>query len=150
MLDEDLILINFVAKDKEELLEKMASIMTQKGLVKKTYIRSILEREKTFPTGLPADGFGIAIPHTYPDHVEETAMVVATLKDPIRFHVMGSPDNEIDVKIVFMLAVKDPNKQIQLLKNLMNIFQDREALQNLIDSNDKKEVLNLLSKYLNI
>jgi Phosphoenolpyruvate-dependent sugar phosphotransferase system, EIIA 2. len=77
-------------------------------------------------------------------------MVVATLKDPIRFHVMGSPDNEIDVKIVFMLAVKDPNKQIQLLKNLMNIFQDREALQNLIDSNDKKEVLNLLSKYLNI
>ncbi len=58
---------------------------------------------------------------------------------------MGNPEEQIDVKLVFMLAIKDPDLQINILKQLVSIFQDKQILVKLTDFQEKNE----LAHYLN-
>ena len=64
LLKEKLIFIDVEAKDREEAIGKMAKELYKKGYVKESYINAILDREKVFPTGLPTEEVGVAIPHT--------------------------------------------------------------------------------------
>ena len=50
---------------------------------------------------------------------------------------MGNPEEQIDVKLVFMLAIKDPDLQINILKQLVSIFQDKQILVKLTDFQEK-------------
>jgi PTS system galactitol-specific IIA component len=43
------------------------------------------------------------------------------------------------------LAVKDPNSQVQLLKNLMAVFQNKELLLQIRNAASKREVSSLLN-----
>lgn len=60
---------------------------------------------------------------------------------------MGTDDTEIDVKVVFMLAVKEPQEQLQLLEKLMTIFQDKNILNNIVDLSEES-VSDLLNSKL--
>lgn len=40
----------------------------------------------------------------------------------------GEKEDKVDVKIIFMLAMKDGNAQVTLLKKLMGVIQDDELL----------------------
>lgn len=46
-LDESLILTDLEVTDKEELLKMMGTNLMEKGLVKESFIKAIIEREKT-------------------------------------------------------------------------------------------------------
>lgn len=63
--------------------------------------------------------------------------------------MMGTDDTEIDVKVVFMLAVKEPQEQLQLLEKLMTIFQDKNILNNIVDLSEES-VSDLLNSKLKI
>ena len=56
LLYKELILMDYESKDCEGLLKSLASILQEKGYVKDSYIRGVLEREKVFPTGLNQRG----------------------------------------------------------------------------------------------
>ena len=62
-------------KDKFETLEAMGKLMVEKGFVKESYIEAVQEREKVFPTGLPMEALGVAIPHTDSIHVNKKAVM---------------------------------------------------------------------------
>lgn len=134
----------------EEVLKTVGSLLFSNGYVHDSFIRAILEREEIHPTGLPTKGFGIAIPHTDPEHVVQTRVAVATVKETVSFSMMGNPDVKIPVKIIFMLAVKDPKQQPELLKKLMALFQNEELLQEIGNTQDKQKVNDLLTYYFSL
>ncbi len=144
MLDKELIYLDLEAKDREDLLSQLSDILYEKGYVKSSFKQAILDREKVFPTGLPTLGVKVALPHTDPEHVLKPAILVSTLKKPIKFKEMGSGVNDIDVEMVFMLAVKDPAYQVKLLQKLISIFSKENVLLSLKECEDAQCVYNIL------
>jgi galactitol PTS system EIIA component len=144
MLDQDLIFLNVEAKKSEDVIIMMGKVMQAKNYVKDDYIDEVLKREKSLPTGLDTKDMHVAIPHTDSRHVNKSSIGIAILKHPVQFNMMVDPDKRLDIDIVFLLAVKDPNSQVKLLKSLMSVFQNRQLLSNLKLAKSKKKVIELL------
>src|SRR5690606_25252813 len=88
-LDKELALINIDAASKEEVLELLGNKLLDKGFVKEGIVASVLQREASYPTGLPTQPHGVAIPHTDGDMVNESKIAFASLKNPVGFTAMG-------------------------------------------------------------
>lgn len=132
-------------QNSNDVIKELGGIFLESDLVKETYINAVLEREQTMPTGLNTGTINVAIPHTDSEHVNESALALATLKKPVKFRLMDDPTKEVDVEIVFLLAVKDPMEQLGLLRKLMSIFQDDKLIykmKNAQDDHSLNEILN--------
>lgn len=148
VLSEELILLNLEVQNQVDALSKMAKNLEELGFVKNSYKQAVIEREKIFPTGLQGSEIGIAIPHTDAIHVNQQSISVAVLNQPVEFIHMGSEDQKVSVKIVFMLAIEKADSQLEMLQKLINLIQQEEVLQQIIKSEPRKEVLDLLRKKL--
>lgn len=150
IIDPSLMEIDIDLDTKEDVLQKMASNLVREGYVNETYIEAILKREKAFPTGISTEGLGVAIPHTDIEHVIRPAVAVATLKEPVKFFSMEDPETEVDVKIVFMLAITEPEFQLDILRKLVSLFQNKEMLIELSKVEDAEEMAVVLDRVIDI
>lgn len=148
LLHEDLVILDFEAENKEDLLIKLSGYLREKGYVKESYTEGILKREEIYPTGLNTEGVKVAIPHTDAIHVEKAGILVATLKKPVVFKEMGDGQNDVEAKMIFMLAVKNPSHQVTTLSKLMSIFSDKDKLVSVYNSKSGKEVVEKLSEVM--
>ncbi|ARA98345.1 MULTISPECIES: PTS sugar transporter subunit IIA [Geobacillus] len=148
--DESLILYDLEAETNEEVLTKMARNLASKHLVKESYILAVIERERAFPTGLPTQGISVAIPHTDIQHVNQKAISVAILKQPVEFGVMGENDQTTPVQIVFMLAMDEAHAQPTLLQKLMQLIQDEQALKYILMEKNKVKLKHWIRERLGI
>lgn len=140
----DLIALNLEVKNKEEVISELGKRMLKSGYVKNTYIDAVLEREKTLPTGLDIGEMCVAIPHTDSKHVNESNVAVAVLNNPVEFNNMIDPSKKVEVRIVFLLAINNPDSQVTLLSKLMSVFQNVNLLKQIRDSSTTEEVAKLL------
>lgn len=145
LLDEDLIFFDVEASNWQEVLKYLSCYLLKKGYVKDSFYNALIEREKKFPTGLPTDGIKVAIPHADPVHVIKNGIAIALLKKPVLFREMGKFEGEVECDIVFMLAIKNPDEQIKVLQNFMNIFMDSNLLMKIKNAKTKKEIIDLIS-----
>lgn len=149
LLRKELVNVNLEASTKEDLLRKLANEFLDEGLVKPSFPQAILDREAVYPTGLPAVAFDIAIPHCAASNVNETSMAVATLAHPVEFQQMGSAEITLHPEVVFMLAIQDPDKQLETLQKIMAVIQDRELLENIRAAKNADELYGLLAPKVN-
>lgn len=127
----------------------MSEILIEKGYVKESFTKGILDREEMFPTGLDTEGvIKVAIPHTDAKHVITPAILIAKLKKPIVFKEMGSDTNEVKVSLIFMLALHSHEEQLETLNKLMNVFSSGEILKGIYESKLSCEVLERLNTVL--
>lgn len=143
--DQHLCLFNIEAKTKEEILTTMARMLFSHGIVKQDYLDGILQREKQYPTGLLINSVGFAIPHTDSSKVNQSQICFASLKNPIIFSGMTDDKEQIPVKFIFMLAMKQPHEQIENLQNLIGLFQNDEQIKLL----EKCQSINEFTSILN-
>lgn len=127
-IEEDLVFIDLEAATKEEALQLMGTRLAAGGFVKEGFIDSVMEREKNYPTGLPTEPFGVAIPHTDGDMVHESRIAFASLKNPVQFLMMGTDDKLVDVKLIFMLALNNPEDQLETLQKLIELIQNPDMV----------------------
>ncbi len=139
-IDEKLILVKEKFDSRQEIITKLGGLLFENGFVKDTYTQAVLHREITYPTGLPARVAGVAIPHTDTEHVLKPAIAIATLEKPVTFYMMGSPDVEIQAEIVIMLAIHDAKLVIPVLRKIIFILEDDEALLKMKNAITKTEI----------
>nr|UWI48891.1 PTS sugar transporter subunit IIA [Clostridioides difficile] len=144
-MNVDLISLGLEANDYESIIRELGNKMYQKEYVKNTYVNAVLEREKTLPTGLNIGEMCVAIPHTDSQHVNESNVAVGILKNPVKFNSMIDPTDKLNVELVFLLAVKNPDSQVKLLKDLMSVFQNIKLLRDIKEASTKEEVAELLN-----
>ncbi|MCC0701946.1 MULTISPECIES: PTS sugar transporter subunit IIA [unclassified Clostridioides] len=144
-MNVDLISLDLEANDYESIIRELGNKMYQKKYVKNTYINAVLKREKTLPTGLNIGEMCVAIPHTDSQHVNESNVAVGILKNSVKFNSMIDPTDKLDVELVFLLAVKNPDSQVKLLKDLMSVFQNIKLLRDIKNASTKEEVAELLN-----
>lgn len=145
-LDERLIFLDRNENSMEALLETAGDAFVQADAARKGYGRALIRREKAFPTGLDAGIFGIAIPHTKSSWVLRNTVGIFVLRDPVKFIKMGTENEEISVKLAFILAVKQDSDHIKRLKRIMAILQDEKLLQEIAELENKREIIELIQR----
>lgn len=138
--------IRLDVSDYEGVMQHLGATLIKEGYAKKSYVEALISREKEYPTGLNVDGFGVAIPHTDIQHVIRGGIAIGILKNPVTFIQMGSDDEEVDVQIIFMLAVANPNEHIENLQKIITIIQDKEILIKLSKVSDSKEIIEIIKQ----
>ena len=129
MLRKELIRLDVEAKTAEEALRIMAGLFVESGVAKPSYPDAIVAREAQYPTELPATAFDIAVPHTFAEHVNE-------------------PEITLHPRLLFMLAITDPKDQIKLLRKIMKLIQNPEALNQIREAGDVDEVYSIVNPQL--
>ncbi|MDN6195701.1 MAG: PTS sugar transporter subunit IIA [Tetragenococcus koreensis] len=144
-INKDLLFLDLEVNSQEDLLLYMAKELNRHENVNEEFIKKVIEREKKFPTGLQIEEIGVAIPHSDVEYVNEPAVALAVLKNPINFYSMEDGKKIIPINVVFMLAVDDGNKQLKLLQEIMGLIQSKETLKNIIEADTKEEILELIA-----
>jgi len=144
MLSSELVKVGLAVVDREGAIRFLAGLLEKGGYVKRSFQEAVLERERTFPTGLPTGEINVAIPHADSVHVLRSAIAVAVLAEPVKFHQMGDPEMLLDVDIVMVLAIQDPKAVVPFLQKACTMFQDQKLLADLKASTQPQEVVGLL------
>ena len=150
LLEESFIIPQLQVKTSDEVITAMAERLCTGGAVCDEYAADTIARERAHPTGLPTRPFAIAFPHADAIGVFESALSVANLVTPVKFKNMGDPDEDLDVKLVIMLANKSPEEQIETLRSLAAIFGQSEKLVELKALTEPGEVVTWLKHELHI
>lgn len=144
-MKEDLIFINESYKDCFEFLENISERLLSYGYVKESFKDAIIEREKIFPTGLPVEPIGVAIPHCNSEHVNEAGIVLVKFKDDVKFTSMEG-EGDVNVKIAFVLLVKEKEKQVPLLQKLMEVISNSDILMKIYNENDNEKLIKIMKE----
>jgi len=115
-------------KTKEAAIGYLANYLLEKGHVNENYEHATLEREVTYPTGLPTKPIAIAVPHSKHENVITQSVVLGISDNLIEFSEMGNSDSKLDVGIMFLLALKGENSHINYLKNIINYCKVEENI----------------------
>ena len=146
LFHQELIFLDLPYQDLKSAIIFAGEQMTNLGLVEESFAESVLAREAILPTGLQLGDYGVAIPHTDASHIKQSAVSVLVFKEAIVVNSMIDPSKSISTKLVFLLAVREPDGQIEVLKELMNLFKDVEVLRVIEQSKDANKVLTLINK----
>jgi len=147
--DEDLVVLDQPFSTKEEVVSALAERLFQKGYVYPTYRDAVLTREQSFPTGLPTQPVGVAIPHADPEHCRTPALAVARLPEPVTWGLMGDESETVQISIVFLLALT-ADKQVEFLSQLAELFQTPETLAQMLKFTTAEEVVEFVQAKVNL
>jgi len=147
LLKPEHILVNVEATDSQEAIRKLTAALVETDHVTPEFAEDVWKREGAFPTGLPTQPLAVAIPHADPDHVNQSAVCVAMLNSPVQFSQMGTDGSTVlDVHIVFLLAIKEKEKQVETIQQLMMLIQSPELLDGLSKAKSVSEAMSLIKK----
>ncbi|MGG5373328.1 PTS sugar transporter subunit IIA [Enterococcus sp. AZ196] len=146
LVREDLVIFS-KAKTKSEVLSELSDLLIVNKHVKASYKDAVLEREEAFPTGLETEKFGVAIPHTDSIHVNEPAVAIALLEKKLPFIQMGTSDEVVQVEVIFMLALKKAEDQLEVLQVFIDLIQNDSIMKKLVTGNNPKEIIKTIQEF---
>lgn len=132
---------------KEVAFQLLADELMKKQCVNQDFLINIIKREEVFPTGLGIHGIGVAIPHTDSEYVLESQIAFMSLTEPLPFIQMGTNDTEIQVSLLFMLALKEPHEQLEMLQRLIEMFQQDGVLEALLAVETEDAYQTIIQEY---
>lgn len=150
MLDKNLIYLDLDVQCSDDVMEILGGKLIETGYCKADYVEALKKREKEFPTGIDTGNIGIAIPHTAVDYVNKAKIAIARLKKQVSFYQMGNDDETVNVKLVFMLAVNNPEQHLEKLQNVVGIIQDETILRKLLNAKTEDEIIEAIRKKENL
>ena len=140
-------IVGFLAKgtQRDDVLREMADYLVKRGAVKDSYSDAVIQRENTYPTGIPAEPIAVAIPHSDRNLVLNTTILVAKLGQEVLFHRIDDADLQVGVKVVFMLAVDSNQGQLGTISQIMELVQNAELIQKIAGAGSAEEIQTLVS-----
>lgn len=145
MFDKQLISLEVEGESEERVFEHVAKHLKDLGFVNEGYLKGITTREQKFPTGLITQYLNIALPHSDPEYIEKPFVYIARLKNKVKVKQMGD-SQEMDVKNLFFLGIKDPKGQVGLLQAFMELFMKEEFVQAFKQEQDKQNIYQLFTQ----
>ncbi len=124
------------ANSKEEIISYICKKMVLKGVVTSEYESDVLNREALDPTD---NVYAFAIPHGDMKHVKKMKLVIALLKEPIKWE-------SYNVSIVVFVNINQSglHDSKKVLDDVFHLMQSRNFAQLLKSGITKKEFLNFI------
>lgn len=149
LLNAEHILVGLQAGDARDAIQKLNAALVGSDHATPEFAEDVWKREQTFPTGLPTQPLAVAIPHADPDHVHRSAVAVGVLGSPVRFAQMGTDGSTLlDVRLVFLLAIKEREKQVEMIQQLVTLIQTGSLLEGLAGAKNSADAIDLIRKTL--
>lgn len=142
LLTEKTVCLNVDVKDWEDAVRKGGSLLEENGFIEPQYITAMIQTVKEIgPYIVIAPG--IALPHARPESgVKKVGLSLITLKNPVNFgHKQNDP-----VRIVICLCAIDHSTHLKALSELVQHLNNPAFISLLMDSTDKREILNFIQK----
>lgn len=147
LIQEELIDLTCEITSKGDFFKAKAGILKELQFVEETYLEAVVEREKEYPTGLTLEHISIAIPHTTVDHIKEPFIYFNRLtNNEIKFIQMGTDNVVVKPEYILMLGIKEPKEQVNLLAEIMNLFNQKEFIEAIHNAKSEKEIIKLFSE----
>ena len=143
-LKQHLILLELKARNKEEAIKELATLLidTEEVTDFKNFLKEILAREKLNTTGI---GNEIAIPHTRSNVVKDFVIALGISKKGVNFN---SLDNK-PAKLIFMMGTpkeKGVKVYLNILSHLSRLLQKQSFRNSLLKASNTKEIINQFKK----
>lgn len=149
LLHEETIAVGLDVAGAEDIIRQLAGLLLEQGCVEDGFAQDVIDREKTYPTGLPTRPIAVALPHADPDHVKKTSLALGVLRNPVPFGEMGSDGSTaVQAQIVILMAIKEREKQVKMLQAIARVFQSPAVLESLAATHHRKEALQVLRSYI--
>lgn len=137
MFDEDHILVDLKAKDKKEVLEELAQVITghDPSLEKSSLVKVLLERERLGSTGI---GDGVAIPHGKFQGIDQPIISFGRSRKGLDFESMdGAP-----AYLFFLLVAPENSASIHLkaLARIAKILKNSSFRKTLMEASSRGEI----------
>jgi PTS system galactitol-specific IIA component len=146
-LEPDAVMLNMAATCAEDVIRALGSVLCERGYVKDNFVEATLAREAKTPTGIPLAGeVNAALPHVEPEYVDRPALALATLKGPVTFRNMVTPDEEVPVRLVIMLALNEGQSHIEMLRQVALLLQRPEIIGKIVAATTPDEVFEILNE----
>jgi len=133
--------------DQQGVIKFLCSKMVEKGFVTNAYFSQVIAREKIHPTGLPTLPIASAVPHADPIGVNQTAIALAVLQQPVTFFAMDNPRQELNVSIVFLMSFIKGD-QIAILRWVSNVLGNQDTVRTIADSNSALSAYQAIEPFL--
>ena len=133
-------------KSRDDLYAYLADDLNAQDYVQDTFLSALKEREATFPTGIIATCYNIALPHVDAVHVKKNALIIAVLNHPINYVRMDKLDEQINVKVVFMLLIKDISVHTQAISSLAKLWFNQTFMNAVLSVKSKEELVALVKQ----
>jgi PTS system galactitol-specific IIA component len=141
LLDRDAVCLKMDARDSHDVIENLGIRLFIDGYVRDTFVDAAWAREQKLPTGLPLGGeINAAIPHTDVIHVIKPGLAMATLNRPVVFKNMIQPDEDVKVRLVFLLSLEHPKSQIEMLQEIAGVLQNEDVVNRLLAADTFEDV----------
>lgn len=145
ILNQDLIDMELEAKNKDDVINTLSTMLYKKGNIKnlERFIEAIYERERIGETGM---GNHIAIPHGLTPEVVNASVAIGKVKKPIEWE---SLDDE-PVELIFLIAASTDELEkthLQMLSQLASVLAYKEHVDGLMQCQNNKDFLTLFTTY---
>ncbi|MDW2797719.1 PTS sugar transporter subunit IIA [Clostridium boliviensis] len=145
-LDRELIFLDLDVQCSDQVMDILGGTLVKAGYCKPDYVKALKKREKEFPTGIDTGLLGIAIPHTAVDYVNKGKIAIARLVNKVPFHQMGNDEEVVNVKLVFMLAVDNPERHLTKLQSIVEVIQDESILMRLLNAKTEEQMIDAIKE----
>ena len=114
----------------KEAIRFSGGVMVSNNRVEPAYVDACINREVDYPTGLSLpSGHNVAMPHGNSDLVKaDTISLVRLQRGGAEFGRMDDKSVRIKSDLVFNLALTTGQKHINILRQLMMVFQDEDVI----------------------
>ena len=136
-------------KTYQEAEAVLAKHLVELGYAKSSFPQAIAEREESFPTGLQIGEFNAAMPHCDPENVNQAAICVGVIKNPVNWKRMDDPDETCKVSLVTMLALTEAHSHLEMLQKVVALIQDQGLMGKIASVSSPQEVFELVGSKLN-
>ncbi|MDE2847993.1 MAG: PTS sugar transporter subunit IIA [Gemmatimonadetes bacterium] len=143
LLDENAILVNLKATQKQEVIEELAAALTASGRISdnREVLQAVLEREKIMSTGI---GKGVAIPHGKCKAVDRLVGVLGIKKEGVDFQSLDEQPVYLFFLLVSPLNVSGPH--IRALAHISRLLRHDNLRKQLIAAEDPRDALALIAE----
>lgn len=145
-LKKDLLFVQSEFSTKEALFKAVNQEAEQLGYVTAHFLTKLEDRERQFPTGIPLEQIGAAIPHTDADCITTEFIAVVTTKEPVVFKSMEDGQSDVPASIIFVLGLNQPHAQLEMLQSLMGVLQNQQLLDQLLKASDKETFFKIITE----
>lgn len=129
VIDERLVDLHLPATDRDGALRHLCRLLAEGGLADDSYAGAVLEREASYPTGLQFEGIAIGLPHAGSAHVLKSGIALGRTDTTVSFRRMDDPGVEIPVDLIVLLSLKDPERHVEILAELIGFLASAESAQ---------------------
>lgn len=128
---------DIVAKSKADALEKISDRLMEQGCVEEGFLKEALDREKVLATSI---GNGVAIPHVYKNHVLESSVAIARLKNNVRW----AEEEWTDLIFLFAIGDEEAEDIKKIFSHMYNVLKEEELIGQIREAGSPKEIRQLV------